>query len=63
MPLEKQSGLEPAIFPERLLLSNERMLVSIKASMEYLEEEVSVMAEILEALQQELIMGSKEVTT
>ncbi len=43
-------------------LLNEQMLVSIKASTERLEEEVSVMVEILEALQQELITGSKEMT-
>jgi len=59
--LEKVSGSEPDIFQERLELSNEQMFKSIKVCMARLEEEVSGMAEILEALQQELIMGSKEM--
>ncbi len=62
MPLEKQSGLEQGTFQGPSGLSNEQMFKSIRASMARLEEEVSVMVEILEALQQELITGSREMT-
>ncbi len=64
MPLGKPSVSVPDIFQERLQLSNELMFKSIKASMERLEEEVSVMVEILEVLQQEHIKDFEtEVTS
>ncbi len=50
--------MEPDTSLERLRQSNEQMFKSIRAFMERLEEEVSDMAETLEALQQERIMDS-----
>ncbi len=50
--------MELDISPEHSELSNEQMFKSIKVCMERLVEEVSVMAETLEVLQQELIPDS-----
>ncbi len=60
MPLEKPSGWGLDSSLKRSELSNEQMFKFIKVSMAHLEEEVSVMAETLEALQQELIRDSQE---
>ncbi len=63
MQPEKQLGLESGYSRKPFVPSNEQMFKSIKDSMESLVEEVSGMAEILEALQQELMQGStKEMT-
>ncbi len=56
----KVSGLELDTSQKPFVPSNELMFKSIKASMAHLEEEVSVMVEILEALQQELIQDSNQ---
>ncbi len=56
----RASDLAQDISREHLRLSNELMFKSIKASMEQVQEEVSVMVEILEALQLELTTDSEE---
>ncbi len=58
MPFVKDSGSGQDISLGRSELSNEQMFKSIKVCMERLVEEVSVMAETLEVLQQELIPDS-----
>ncbi len=55
MPLERQSDSDQGISPGPFVPSNAQMFKSIKVSMAHLEEEVSGMAEILEAWQQDSI--------
>ncbi len=57
--LEKDSDLELGTSQELSKLSNELMFKSIKVCMEQVLAKVSDMAEILEALPQELIMDSR----
>ncbi len=57
----KVSGLEQDSSLKRSELSNEQMLLSIRASMALLVEKVSDMAETLEALSQELTPDYQEV--
>ncbi len=59
--LEKDSGLVLDTCLSQSELSNEQMFKSIKASMELLVEEVSGMAEILEALELDYIKDLPEM--
>jgi len=57
----RESGLAQDSSQKRSELSNEQMLLSIRASMALLVEKVSDMAETLEALSQELTPDYQEV--